>query len=1375
MHSETGSNSMTQPTQSTAHLSADEKRRLLAKLLKKKAERKSIFPLSHGQRGMWVISQMDRDNPVLNMPFCSRFRTLLDLSAFRSTMQTLVDRHACFRTRFYEANGELFQSVEPSATISVDVHDASGLNDDQLRERLVEELSRPFSLEQCPLMRVALFARAPDDHVCLLSAHHIVIDFWSTVVLQRELHTLYSQYKHGRRVDLPAVDYSFFDYVEWQQQLLSSDRGRRLSAFWKKQLADVDHVLRLPADLPRPSVFTHRGNSATCKINADITERLNALASEENATLFSVLMAGFQVLLSKYCNQEKLIVGSPFSGRGSSEFEKVVGCLTNLLPIRGDLSGDPSFRQVVDRTFDNVLDVLQHQEYPYSLIVEESSVDRDPSRPPMLQASFIFQKSQLRDQAMTTQFQVPGLDAKQTYGALAEQTFYIEHPSCQHDLELLLEHSGNAINGMLRYYADAFESRTIERMVRNLIALLDSVTKHPDTPLSQLDWFDAEERKLVIETWNDTDVDFGAPVCIHSRFEAQAAATPDAIAVSYEQERTTYAELDGLANRMANQLIAAGVRRGDSVAVDLERSVDLIVCLIAIMKSGAAYLPLDPNSPPERKRQILADANPTIVISTEKNDFDDSPQFAAIADLLAANESYTPIRPDVDVSSDDVAYVIFTSGSTGKPKGVVVEHKAIGNTISWRQHQIPVDHNDRVLLLVPHYFDASLCITLHALLGGAQLVLANSEVTLNPTALGDCILETGITLLPMPPRLLRVLLEHGEFEKLHSITRIHTGGETMPPELPSMVHRALSVSFENLYGPTEVAVEATWKSCTSNATDANCIGKPIANVRTYVLDQDLRPVPIGVRGELCISGSGLARGYLNDDQLTASRFIQDPFVRTLGNRMYRTGDQCRWLPSGELEFIARLDDQVKIRGYRIELGEVEHSIRQHPSVTDVAAVAHLMDVDERTLVAYVVADPDRTPTANELRSFVESRLPNYMVPQFIEFLDELPFTSTGKLDRAALPEPFTERATRMLVAPRNELEEFLVDIWEDLLPGQTVGIHDNFYDLGGSSLKGAMLLSRLQDRLGQQIRLATVFHLPDVASLARYLGETYPELVTQEFGVDSLPDEKMLEDQSTNHGLLVGLQTNGQRPPLFLVHPPGGIVACYQTLARLMPKEQPVFGIRSRGLYGDEELPTTLEEMASEYVHEIRAVRPNGPFVIGGWSLGGVIAYEMAQQLLAAGETVEHLVMLDTTVPSNDDGESGREYGLEITFGELAELPAEEQLPYLWQHAQKLGVVEDETPETLVAQILADLQRLFHHHVTLANNYTISSYPGRITMFRPEDAPVAASIAPDRGWKSYADVDIEFVPGQHHSMVKPPHVEVLAEQLISVLKTPAST
>ncbi|MCA9215036.1 MAG: amino acid adenylation domain-containing protein [Planctomycetales bacterium] len=1361
---------MTTPP-SIADLSSDEKRRLLAKLLRQRAEKERSFPLSLGQSGMWVTAQADRVNPVYNMSFCSRFRTQLDLQAFRNTMQSLVDRHACLRTHFYEENGHLRQRVEPKYAFNVEVIDAAKLSDKELQDRLVEGLSRPFDLEHdCP-MRVVLFARSANDHICLLVAHHIVIDFWSTVIMQKELHTLYSLYRDGRRIDLAPVVNTYRDFVHWQSTLLQSERGQELADFWDSQVAGADHVLHLPSDKKRPEIFTYRGNVVACHFNAGLSQRLNDLASQQKATLYSVLLAGFQLLLGRYTNQTQFMIGTPYSGRGKSEFEGIVGCFVNLLPVRADLSGHPTFREVVDRTFQTAMEVLQHQDYPFTKIVERAAIDRDSSRTPLIQASLTLQKSHRRDQAATTSFMMPDVEAEQPFGELDEQAYYVDHPSCQHDLELMLEQSGDTINGLMRYYADAFEPETVERFVCNLEMLLDSATRNPDTPIHQLQWFSNEERQQVVHDWNDTHRDFGPPQTLHSQFSECARLVPNAVAITDGGTRLTYRQLDELSNRQANRLIESGVRPQDLVAVDLDRSAELIIAIVGIWKAGAVYVPLNPASPDERKREIVSRAAATKVLSRNASHFESGVAVEEVAEILATDAIDSTNPPNVDVSPKDAAYVIFTSGSTGKPKGVIVEHRAFGNTIAWRQDTIAVGETDNVLLLVPHFFDASLCITMQALIGGANLVLANNDVVLDTARLSDFIQENKITLLPMPPRLLRVLMEHGDLEKLRSIKRIHTGGETMPPELPGLVAEKLSVPFENLYGPTEAAVEATWKSCSADGADANRIGRPIANVQTYVVDEHLQPVAIGVIGELCIAGSGLARGYLGDEELTSQRFVPNPFVDDTSARMYRTGDQCRWLSNGEIEFVGRVDHQVKVRGYRIELGEIENTLRNHSAIDDVAVVTHkVAGDDDVSLVAYVVVN-DTRPNVSELRSYLESRLPSYMVPRFYEFLESLPYTPSGKLDRNALPAPNTDVANRLFVAPRTELESFLAEIWQDLLPGQTVGIHDNFYDLGGSSLKGAMLLSRMQDRMGEQIRLATVFHLPDVASLARYLGETYPETVVREFGAESLPVGYSAEDmeQSAGQSLLISLQPDGDRPPLFLVHPPGGIVVCYQALSRLLPSNQPTYGIRSRGLYGNEDLPESLVEMAAEYIEQIRTVQPKGPYLIGGWSLGGVIAYEIAQQLSAAGETVEQLLMLDTTVPSEEDDDSGKEYGIEMTFGELAELPPDEQLPYLFEHAQKVGVVDTDTPEQLVTQILDDLKRLFHHHVTLANSYEIQPYGGTITMFRPDDAPVDVPISPDRGWKNYADVRVESVTGQHHSMVRPPHVDVLAEKIAAVI------
>jgi thioesterase domain-containing protein len=620
-----------------------------------------------------------------------------------------------------------------------------------------------------------------------------------------------------------------------------------------------------------------------------------------------------------------------------------------------------------------------------------------------------------------------------------------------------------------------------------------------------------------------------------------------------------------------------------------------------------------------------------------------------------------------------------------------------------------------------------------------------------------------VTVLPVLPRMLQLMLDCPMEDAARTLRWVCSGGETMPPELPARLFDILDVPLYNLYGPTEVAVDAACWTCRRDENRSVIpIGRPIANVQVYVLDRHRRPMPVGIPGELYVGGAGLARGYLNDPQLTAERFVSDPFRAVADARLYRTGDRCRWLADGSLEFLGRLDQQVKVRGHRVETGEIETALMSHPAVRESAV---LLLADER-LAAYVTARPgEESPSVESLRRHVMERLPEYMVPSAFVVLAELPHTPTGKVDRKALPAPAAERpkTAQPYVPPRTPLEELIAGLWRDVLRLDRVGVLDNFFELGGNSIQAAVLIHRLQEELGRQIYTIALFDSPTIAGLAGYLSEGA-----------SANGRRQPAGTGCHQPLLVPLQPNGSRPPVFMVHPPGGIVVCYQPLAHRLGQDRPFYGIRARGLHGETDLPARLEDMAAEYVAAVRTVQAEGPYHLGGWSVGGLVAFEMARQFVAQGQSVGLLALLDSTLPLNpanpryaEEAElSAREYGLDITLEELDRLGPDEQLPYLWQHVQRLGLVEADTPLPLVQQILDDLKRLFHAHIRLANDYEARPYAGRIAVFRPSDSPVVGYGPRDRGWGEWAEaVDVHFVPGQHHTMVKEPHVQVLARQL----------
>ncbi|MBM4094370.1 MAG: amino acid adenylation domain-containing protein, partial [Planctomycetes bacterium] len=751
-----------------------------------------------------------------------------------------------------------------------------------------------------------------------------------------------------------------------------------------------------------------------------------------------------------------------------------VGYFVNLLPMRADLKGDPTFRELLRRVSATTLDALEHQDYPFSLIVDRLKVVRDPSRSPLVQATLTLEKSQRHEELGRGRFFFPGTKAHVNVGGLLGEPYYVRQKTCQHDLDLIVEQSGGTIDGVLRHCSDLFDASSMVRMVEHFQTLLAAVAANPDIPLSQVTWFAESERREVVRNGTGKRVEAEETACLHRMFERQSRKTPQAAALRGSGTTYRYAELDAWANRLAHRLREFGVGPGDFVALCVGRTPELVALILATMKAGAAFVPLDPDSPRQRLQLLVADVRAKVVVAPSPLvpllREGGTPTVVGLDDLADASRTVSdPGPPAVETSREDLAYVIFTSGSTGHPKGVMVAHRAACNMLVSRKSSGPfVDGRDRVLMAMPFVFDAAVGETFAPLTQGATVVLADPREELTPMRLAERIVRERITSLAAPPRLLGSILEHLTAEQCRQFRRLHTGGEAMSPELLAHVVDRLRVPFYNFYGPTEAGIETTrWRCCPGQSVTTVSIGRPIDNVQVHVLDSNLCPVPVGVPGELHISGDGLARGYLNDTALTAQRFVPNPFSDQPGQRMYRSGDSCRWLSNGTLQYLGRLDEQVKVRGYRIELGEIETALKDEPAVADAAVAVQPGRSGEPRLVAYLVQRAGQPlPKTDALRGSLRKRLPVYMVPAVFEWLHHLPRTASGKLDRKSLPAARQPDEVRTpYVPPRTPLEQFLVDACRRILKVERVGVNDGFYELGGTSIQGALLLSTLQDEL----------------------------------------------------------------------------------------------------------------------------------------------------------------------------------------------------------------------------------------------------------------------------------------------------------------------
>jgi amino acid adenylation domain-containing protein len=1379
----------------------------------------NLFPLAHGQRGLWFLFQMDRDSAAYNVCYALKICSQLDSSALRRALQVVVDRHPSLRTTFEEQAGELRQRVHERMPIALEILDAATWSEEMLRLRLEEEARCPFDLETGPLLRMYLFTRAPAEHVFLLTVHHIIGDLASLLLVLEEMRVLYPALRGGKPLALPPLKFHYGDFVRWQTDMLAGPEGERHWSYWRQQLADVAHVLELPLARPRPPRFSYRGAAVPCRLGPELTRRLQAFAVEEQVTPYMILLAAFEALLGRYTSCDHFVVGSPFAGRSRSDFERIVGYFINMVPVRADVSGNPSFRDLLHRVSATVVDALEHQDYPFALLVERLKVARDPSRTPLVQVSFTLEKLNRAGDGGTFRLfdsERAGSTLPSSAGDLHMQPCYVEQRICKADLEMVLEEGDDTIEGMLNYCSDILEGDSVSRMVGHYQTLLKAALVDPDRPVAELPLLRPAEQQQVLHEWGRVEGrgarDEGREVCdasfvhapsslspgrtVHELFEQQAQRTPSAPAISCAERITSYAELDAWAERLADPLRALGAGPGRFVALCLERSPEMVAAVLATLKTAAACVPLDPDSPHERLRVLLADTRPALLL-TKAHALDRLRRLDPAVTCLAVDDGCAVAagsglneKTTGAVADGVLAYVIYTSGSSGRPKGVMIEHRAICNTLRWRQQTLPIGEGDRLLLTLPGFFDAGLGAILWTLGSGAQLVLPEPGAERDPVRLLDDMTRAGITVLQLLPSMLQLLLDTPGFAAAgRSLRQVCCGGEVMPADLPERFFAQVDAQLYNLYGPTEAAVDATWFACRrGQARHTIPIGRPIANVQAYVLDTHRQPLPAGVPGELYIGGEGLARGYLNDPELTADRFLGDPFSSAPTGRLYKTGDRCRWLPDGQLEFLGRLDRQVKVRGYRLEPAEIEAALVSHPDIREAAVDVRTTAAGDDSLVAYVVT-AEQAPSTDSLHRYLEERLPRFMVPFAFVILPALPRTASGKLDRQALPMPSEARASDdpPRIAARNPLEEFLVILWQEVLGVTPIGVADNFFDRGGNSLQAAVLINRLQQKLGARLYLVALFEAPTIAGLASYLAGACPEIICCLFGSQSLSRAsvgaarhgKAGHRASASGDLIIPLQPNGSRPACFLVHPPGGIVICYRALAQRLGRDQPCHGIRARGLYGEQDLPATLEDMAADYLDAIRAVQPHGPYHLAGWSLGGVVAFEMAQQLVERGQEVGVVALLDTTIPFGpqnrrywaDAEQSGQEYGLDVSLDQLAQLGADEQLPYLWEHARKLGLIEDNTPAPLVRQLLDELKRLFHAHVRLVRDYVVRPYPGRLVLFRPAETPVARATPADRGWSQLAHaVTVHVIPGQHHTMVKEPHVQVLARKLRRFLR-----
>ncbi|HEX8272559.1 MAG TPA: amino acid adenylation domain-containing protein, partial [Longimicrobiaceae bacterium] len=1056
---------------------ADEKRLLLGRLLKQKAARATRFPLSFAQQRLWFLHQLEPASPLYNM--FSPFRLLgpLDAAALGTALGEIVRRHEALRTVFAAEAGEPVQVVSPPGGWKLDVEELCGLDEAGreagVRRRMQAEAVRPFDLAAGPLFRARLLRLGAEEHVLLLCVHHVVADGWSMEVIFRELDALYSASLRGERSPLPEPPLQYADFAVWQRERLRGPALEPLLRFWREQLAGAPAVLELPADRPRPAAQGFRGATLPVALDAALAGRLNAVARGEGGTLFMALLAAFGVLLARYAGAEEVVVGTPIAGRTRRETEGLVGLFVNTLALRIGLSGDPAFTELLGRVRETVLGAHAHQELPFDRLVEELQVERSLSHGPVFQALLSMQ----------------GLPRPFDFGGVRALPIPVDSGTAKFDLSLVLQEEGGGLHGCLEFSTELFEAATVERMRGHLRTLLEGIASDPGRRVSALPLLDAAERGQVVEAWNRTARPYPRGVCIHELFAAQAAVRPDAPALVWGDAELTYAELDARANRLAHHLAGLGVGPDARVGVLLERGVELVVSILAVLKAGGCYVPLDPGYPAERLRMMLDDSSVRVLLS--RGDVAFAAEAGAVpvvlldraADVLAAEPSDPPRS---GATAENLAYIVYTSGSTGRPKGVMVAHRHVVQ-LAVETDYVRFGPGDRVAQASNASFDALTFEAWGALMNGATLVGIPRDVLLSPAAFRETLRRERITTLYQTTALLNQLSRE-QPDVFDPLREVLFGGQAVDVDSVRRLLRAGGPRrLLHMYGPTETSAWCSYEQVERVDDDAATVpvGRATGNQRIYLLDAALEPVPVGVAGEAYVGGDGVVRGYLDRPELTAARFLPDPFAVEPGTRMYRTGDRLRWRADGRLEFIGRVDEQVKVRGFRIEPGEIEALLSAHPAVREARVIVREDEPGEQRLAAYVVGEVD----AGELRALLRRSLPEYMVPGAYVVLDTLPLTPNGKLDVRALPAPEYAGAGERYAAPRTPVEEVLAGIWAEVLGVERVGTGENFFDLGGHSLLATRVAARAQAALGTEVPLRALFEAPTVAGLAARVDE----------------------------------------------------------------------------------------------------------------------------------------------------------------------------------------------------------------------------------------------------------------------------------------------
>ncbi len=1071
-----------------AQLSPAQREALLKKLKKsgktvkrEKIEKRTaadVFPVSFQQQQLWFLNRLDPESPFYNMPSVVRMQGQLDMASLKKTMAKICERHEILRAVFPTVNGAVQQHILSQIEFDLEPFDASGLNSAKISELIHGETQQPFDLHAGPLIRSKLYRLSQTEHILAVTMHHIIADGWSIGVFVEDFAAIYSAFHSSQEPLLVPLPVQYADYADWQNKWIQTDKKEKQSAYWEKRLSSVSHFLELPYDRPRPAAQTFNGAHIPFTLPAKLVEKIQRSNKEQSITLFMQLMAAFQTLLHLYSGAEDISIGTTMAGRERPELSRLIGFFINTLIIHGDFSANPAFSDFLQQIKTSALDAFANQDLPFEKIVEKLQPERTSSYPPLFQVLFVLQN------APKGKLELPDLTLSLVDTQLSAVKF---------DLSLIFEEVDDHIQGLMGYNTDLFDTVTIEHLISHFITLLEQVNKNPQLPVSEIQLISSSEKELLFNKWKTENKTPAQNICIHKVFEEQAAKTPQAPAVVFENKIITYRQLNEASNRLAACLTEQGAGPETIAAIGMERSPQMITALLAVLKTGSAFLPVDIHNPQDRVDFILADTSaPLLLTNTTSADLFSSYNGTIILldDIEDKLQKYPVQNPHISIELTNLAYVIFTSGSTGIPKGVLLSHNGLYNLTRSLGNKYNVNANSRCLQFASFSFDAAVEEILTPLTHGAALVLMKRNAMLSTAELSSTIKDNRLSHMTLSPSLLSALNPQ-DFPDLKVVNSM---GESCPPALAS--DWCTHVDFFNGYGPTENTVGSIINHVDKKVNSLRVsIGRPLDNIEVYILNSKMQPLPAGLPGEIYLSGPGLARGYLNRPDLTAEKFVPNPFNGKPGSRLYRSGDLGRYMSDGNIDFTGRIDDQVQIRSNRVELGEVQASLEQHKSIQRCAVLVKKDNTGSRQLAAYVVTKNGSELSVSGLKDFLSKKLPDYMIPAYFLFLDEMPLNSSGKINKHALPDPDLNNlaADTEYTAPRTKLEKFVYNLWRGVLKIEHIGIHDNFFTIGGNSIQGAVFVNRLQEELNEYVYIVAIYDAPTIAQLCAYIIKEYPQ------------------------------------------------------------------------------------------------------------------------------------------------------------------------------------------------------------------------------------------------------------------------------------------